>query len=44
MKKVFLLLALAVLVTVSIFATNVTMVYWPGPESEAMQKVVTLLE
>jgi len=40
MKKVFLLLALSVLVTVSIFATNVTMVYWPGPESEAMQKVV----
>jgi len=40
MKKVFLLLAVSVLITVSIFATNVTMVYWPGPESEAMQKVV----
>jgi multiple sugar transport system substrate-binding protein len=39
MKKVTLL-ALLACVAVSFFAVNITMVYWPGPESEAMQKVV----
>lgn len=39
MRKVFVVLV-ACLALVIFAATKVSMVYWPGPESEAMQKVV----
>ncbi|MDK2886560.1 MAG: multiple sugar transport system substrate-binding protein [Thermosipho sp. (in: thermotogales)] len=39
MKRSLFVFVLMVL-TVTLFGVTVTMVYWPGPEAEAMQKVV----
>lgn len=40
MRKLLLLFSVILLITTVVGVTKVTMVYWPGPESEAMQKVV----
>lgn len=40
MKKL-LVAALLIIVALTFSVTKVTMVYWPGPESEAMEKVVS---
>jgi len=39
MKKLFILLGVFI-ISILTYGITVTMVYWPGPEAEAMQKVV----